>query len=285
MKSMLTQAQSMSFSGGPYNPLNYQARLVPEDLPSTEDIYANLKTFHSSPPPPIYNMRHIHPVRQSGPIPPYDGPWTMEDIKKLYGQMRAPWDHCAQSTDLDEIMRRVPGITRREVLRIQQMGLTPDEEIDYAYLVLNNGIDVFYEANQAYICRQVVTNSKGEKVEVMWPAGTYDEMTFMTFGNAPIWEMHENPWDPIPGELPIRIHPDYDLGVPFTFFEYEVDARLNYLMVDDQMFIPENARPFPSEKNPHCSKDMWRPQADLDEEEEMRDPNWYPKNTYYNIYN
>jgi hypothetical protein len=30
-------------------------------------------------------MRHIHPVRQSGPIPAYDGPWTMEDIKKLYG--------------------------------------------------------------------------------------------------------------------------------------------------------------------------------------------------------
>ena len=52
---------------------------------STEDIYANIKTFHSIPPPPIYNMRHIHPVRQSGPIPPYDGPWTIEDIKKLYG--------------------------------------------------------------------------------------------------------------------------------------------------------------------------------------------------------
>lgn len=51
----------------------------------TEDIYANIKTFHSNPPPPIYNMRHIHPVRQSGPIPSYDGPWTMEDIKKLYG--------------------------------------------------------------------------------------------------------------------------------------------------------------------------------------------------------
>jgi hypothetical protein len=88
-------------------------------------------------------MRHIHPVRQSEPIPPYDGPWTLEDIKKLFGQMRAPWDHFAQSTDLDENMRRVPGITLRETLRIQQMGLTPDEEIDFAYLVVNNGIDVF----------------------------------------------------------------------------------------------------------------------------------------------
>lgn len=131
----------------------------------------------------------------------------------------------------------------------------------------------------------MVTNSKGEKVEILWPAGTYDEMTAMSYGNAPIWEMHENPWDPIPGELPIRIHPDYDLGVPYTFFEYEMDSRLNHLMTDDQMYIPEKHRPFPSEKNPHCSKEMWRPQEDLDEEEEMRDPNWYPKNTHYNIYN
>ena len=51
------------------------------------------------------------------------------------------------------------------------------------------------------------------------------------------------------------------------------------------MMIPENERPFPSEKNPHCSKDFWRPQADLLEEDEFRDPNWYPKDTYYNIYN
>ena len=28
-------------------------------------------------------MRHIHPVRQSGPIPAYDGPFTMEDVKLL----------------------------------------------------------------------------------------------------------------------------------------------------------------------------------------------------------
>ena len=60
----------------------------------------------------------VRAVRQSGPIPPYDGPWTMEDIKKLYGEMRAPWDHTAQSTDVEELMRRVPGLTRREALRI-----------------------------------------------------------------------------------------------------------------------------------------------------------------------
>jgi hypothetical protein len=130
-----------------------------------------------------------------------------------------------------------------------------------------------------------VTNSKGEKVEVLWPAATFDEMTMMVFGNAPIWEMHENPWDPIPGELPIKIHPDYDLGVPFTWFEYEMDGRLHSLMTEDQMYPPEDVRPFPAVKNPNCNSSIWRPQEDLIEEDEMRDPNWYPKGTYYNVYN
>lgn len=107
----------------------------------------------------------------------------------------------------------------------------------------------------------------------------------MSYGNAPIWEMHEAPWDPIPGELPIRIHPDYDLGVPYTFFEYETDNRIHQGMVEDQMAIPEDERIFPSFKNPFCNKEMWKPQADLQEEDQMRDPNWYPKDTFYNIYN
>ena len=51
------------------------------------------------------------------------------------------------------------------------------------------------------------------------------------------------------------------------------------------MYIPEDERPFPSTPNPHCSKDMWRPQEDLADEDAMRDPNWYPKDTHYNIYN
>ncbi len=51
------------------------------------------------------------------------------------------------------------------------------------------------------------------------------------------------------------------------------------------MFIPEDVRPFPSPKNPNCNSYIWRPQEDLIEEDEMRDPNWFPKETYYNIYN
>ena len=151
------------FSHGPYNPLHYKSHLVPEKLPTTEDFYANIKTFHSQPPPPIYNMRHLHPVRQSGPIPAYDGAWTMEDVKAICSNMSVPYDHCPQSTDIEELMRRVPGLTRREALRIQQIGLNPDEEVDFAYLTVNMGLDVFYQRNQAYIARQVVINSKIRK--------------------------------------------------------------------------------------------------------------------------
>jgi len=58
--------------------------MLPEELPTTDDFYQMGKDMYSGPPPPVYNMRHIHPVRQSGPIPPYNGPYTMEDIKKMY---------------------------------------------------------------------------------------------------------------------------------------------------------------------------------------------------------
>lgn len=208
----------------------------------------------------------------------------MEDVKRICGNMRSPYDHTYQSTDIEELMRRVPGLTRKEGLRVQQLGLNPEEEVDFAYLTVNLGIDVFYVPNQAYILRQVVSNSKGEKVEILWPAATYDEMTQMTFGDAELWEHHETAWDPIPGELPIRIHPDYDLGVPYSWFEYEMDHRIQSLMTEDQFYIPEDVRKFPDDKHPHCSKDTWKPQEDLRKEDEMRDPNWYPKETNWNIY-
>lgn len=49
--------------------------------------------------------------------------------------------------------------------------------------------------------------------------------------------------------------------------------------------IPEDERPCPVKKNPNCSKELWRPQSDIHEEKEMESPDWYPKNTHYNIYN
>jgi len=51
------------------------------------------------------------------------------------------------STDVDEIMRRVPGISRKEAEHITTLGLTPDEEVDFAYIAYNIGLDVFYPTN------------------------------------------------------------------------------------------------------------------------------------------
>ena len=51
------------FGHGPYNPLHYKAVLAPEEMPTTEDYYEIVKSMHSEPPAPLYNMRHIHPVR------------------------------------------------------------------------------------------------------------------------------------------------------------------------------------------------------------------------------
>ena len=54
-------------------------------------------------------------------------------------------------------MRRVPGITRKEAEHITKLGLSPDEEVDYAYIAYNIGLDVFYLPNQSFVGRQVVT--------------------------------------------------------------------------------------------------------------------------------
>lgn len=102
-------------------------------------------------------MRHVHPIRQSGPIPPYYGAYTMEDARKAGYELRAPREAVPQSTDTDELMRRVPGLTRKEAIKIQSIGLSPWEELDYAYIAVNNGIDVFYQSNNSYLIRQVVT--------------------------------------------------------------------------------------------------------------------------------
>lgn len=81
----------------------------------------------------------------------------MEDIRKVNWEHRAPIEGTVESTDIEELMRRIPGLTRKEALKIQSIGLSPWEELDYAYLVVNNGIDVFYESNNSYVTRQVVT--------------------------------------------------------------------------------------------------------------------------------
>ena len=56
-------------------------------------------------------------------------------------------------------------------------------------------------------------------------------------------------------------------------------------MIEDQMNLPEESRPFPSPRHPNARKELWQSQERLQELEEMRDPNWVPLGTKYNIYN
>jgi hypothetical protein len=145
------------FSHGPYNPLNYKNKLVSNRRMTTEEHYFELKKNAEYADKPVYNMRHVHPIRQSGPIPSYFGTYTMEDVKRAGYLARAPYESVQESMDVEELMRRVPGLTRKEALKIQTFGLSPHEELDYAYLAVNNGLDVFYQFNFSYIARQVVT--------------------------------------------------------------------------------------------------------------------------------
>jgi hypothetical protein len=55
-------------------------------------------------------MRHVNPVRQSGPLPAYSGTYTMEDIKKIFDQTTFGKDFHYCQMDVDEVMRRVPGV-------------------------------------------------------------------------------------------------------------------------------------------------------------------------------
>eukprot|EP00331_Platyophrya_macrostoma_P034099 CAMPEP_0176446028 /NCGR_PEP_ID=MMETSP0127-20121128/24073_1 /TAXON_ID=938130 /ORGANISM="Platyophrya macrostoma, Strain WH" /LENGTH=76 /DNA_ID=CAMNT_0017831967 /DNA_START=206 /DNA_END=433 /DNA_ORIENTATION=- len=76
-------------------------------------------------------MRHVNPVRESGPLPPHDGPYTMEDIRKVMWNTSVGRDGCYAYHEPEEIMRRVPGITRKEAEQIIKLGLTPDEQVDF----------------------------------------------------------------------------------------------------------------------------------------------------------
>lgn len=50
-------------------------------------------------------------------------------------------------------MRRVPGLSRKDAEHITTLGLNPDEEVDFAYLAHNNGLDIYYTPNNCYLGR------------------------------------------------------------------------------------------------------------------------------------
>jgi hypothetical protein len=58
--------------------------MVPRTLPKHEEIYEFINSVHSVPGSPIRNIRHINPVRESGPLPTYSGTYTMEDLRDIW---------------------------------------------------------------------------------------------------------------------------------------------------------------------------------------------------------
>lgn len=105
-KRFLSQSKKF-FSHGPYNPMNYKQKLVSDRKLTTEEKYYYTKKAKEFEQLPVYNMRQVHPIRQSGPIPPYYGDYTMEDVRRHSWGIRAPYEGVPESTDVEELMRRV----------------------------------------------------------------------------------------------------------------------------------------------------------------------------------
>jgi hypothetical protein len=166
----------------------------------------------SIPPPPVRNLRHVNPMRESGPIPPYEGPYTMEDVRKVMWNTSVGRDFCYCYHEPDEIMRRVPGLTRKEAEHIIKLGLNPDEQVDFAYIAKNTGLDVFYMPNSMFIARQVVTNAKGEKVEVLWNSQVFEDLALLPVNFAPVTQSIDQHWEIfLWGDPPIHPLVDFDL--------------------------------------------------------------------------
>lgn len=85
---------SFGARAGPYNPNRYKEYFVPRNLPKNDEIVEYVRSVHTVPGSPIRNSRHINPVRQSGPLPSYDGTYTMEDIRKVMWTTSVGRDFC-----------------------------------------------------------------------------------------------------------------------------------------------------------------------------------------------
>lgn len=155
------------------------------------------------------------------------------------------------------------------------MGLTPFEQLDYAYIAYNLGLDVFYSPNQVYLARQVVTNSKGQKVEIFWNSMCFEDMSTLQVGFAPILESIDYHWEIfLWADPPLKVTGDMDLGIPNTWFEYEQELSTELVIAADQFNIPEDIRPFNTPKNPNARKELWKSQEQLQIEKQMEDPEW-----------
>lgn len=97
--------------------------------------------------------------------------------------------------------------------------------------------------NQVFVARQVVTNSKGEKQEILWSHQAYEDLAMLNVGFAPILEFTDYHWEIfLWGDPPIKPNNDFDLVAPDTWFEYECEMWSELNVVEDQMSLPEELR-------------------------------------------
>lgn len=154
-------------------------------------------------------------------------------------------------------MRRIPGLSRKDAEHITTLGLTPDEEVDFAYLSHNIGLDIYYEPNNCYLGRQVVTNSKGEKTEIFLSHYVFEDLSMLYPGHNPTDETFDNTWEIfLWGEYPIHPLVDFDLSMPKTWFEYEEEQYAEQRLINESPILPENERR-ESTKHPNCSKEIF----------------------------
>jgi len=275
---MLASKFARHFSAAPYNPMRYLQSYVSTEMPTKEEIHDEIRTTHEQGGSLVQNLRHINPVRQSGPVPPYDGPVTMEDmLKGSFQEYLKLNDVCYVSNDPEEIMRRVPGVNREEAEYITTLGLTPDEEIDLAFWYKNIGLDIYYPLNYTYVARQVVTNSKGEKVEVLWPFQGWEDCAELSVDTALQDRPYQNirHWEAYSGDEWYKYTNNQDLGVPDTWFEYDKNTRFMLSVVTDQIEeLPDSMRPFNTPRHPNCRRELWRDQEEMKRMEEMAQPDW-----------
>lgn len=83
---------------------------MPRNYPTNKEVVETVVRNEKGIMHPVRNMRHVNPVRQSGPIPSYSGSYTMEDIKRIFDNTTFGLDYHYCQMDVDEIMRRVPGV-------------------------------------------------------------------------------------------------------------------------------------------------------------------------------
>jgi hypothetical protein len=174
-------------------------------------------------------------------------------------------------------MRRVPGVTREEAEYVRTLGLTPDDEVEVAFWYKNCGFDMYYPLNNTYLARQVVTNSKGEKVEVMWAFSAWEDGGELSVDTAlqelPYYSIRH--WEAFSGDDWYKYQNSIDLGVPDTWFEYDRNSRFQLVMIEDQHDeLPDQYRPFPSIRNPNARKQIWMEQGRLNKINKMSHPDW-----------